>query len=749
MQIGTFLIAVAFLSMIVSLWYYSIGSKKSQPRRSKRKRAEKDNPVVWLKPARWGFHFMTFFVGLAGVRLVYLLLTHQFQFSYVYRYSSTDLPFGYLISAFWAGQEGSFLLWVILIAILGQVFIRSENQLESHAMVVVNLVQAFFLLVLLKANPFEIQATRPLEGAGLNPLLQNPWMVIHPPVLFVGYAATTFPVAIAIAALLKKQFDRWARIAFPWVLFASLTLGAGIIIGGYWAYGVLGWGGYWGWDPVENSSLIVWLVVLALFHALIITRRTGALQKTSFTLSALSLGLVLYATFLTRSGVLADFSVHSFQDLGINAYLIIGIVGILLAGFWMIFRAKHEIPDVQIDWSGMNRENALVIAIIVLLASGSFILIGTSSPILTSLWGSPGQVDVSFYNKVNFPVAILISLLLGAAPFLIWNNLSLGAMASRWLLSSVLAVFSTLVAVLLGVDSPMHIIFIAMAAWALWSNVINAYISFKKNWIFSGAPLSHIGVALLFISVIISGTKDRSEQVTLIKDVPKLALGHELVYRGVTRAMNGKDIMEIDISHGNDSYRAVPRLYQNSYGEGMMHEPFIRSGFLKDTYLSPLARSENKVSASERSISLTKGEKKSIVDFDIVFTSFEMANHAENGEFRVGAKLELSKNNRKFIVTPAVVMGSEKNTAHAVKLPQELNGNGAKVRLAGMDADAKQIELVFEGLDGKIASNQVRDELVVELSEKPFMSILWLGSVLILVGTVISIIRRRRDAMLQ
>ena len=202
-------------------------------------------------------------------------------------------------------------------------------------------------------------------------------------------AAATFPAAIAFAALVRKQFDQWAQIAFPWTLLTSLTLGAGIIIGGYWAYGVLGWGGYWGWDPVENSSLIVWLVVMALFHGLILGRRSGALQKTNFTLAILTLGLVLYATFLTRSGVLADFSVHSFQDLGINGYLIIGMLSVSVLGIWLLLKRRADIPKVAMNWSCVNRENALLVAMIVILASAFFVLLGTSSPILTTtLWQS-------------------------------------------------------------------------------------------------------------------------------------------------------------------------------------------------------------------------------------------------------------------------------------------------------------------------------------------------------------------------
>jgi cytochrome c-type biogenesis protein CcmF len=649
---------------------------------------------------------------------------------------------GYLISAFWAGQEGSFLLWALVIALLGVVFLKSARNLEAHAMIAVNAIQAFFLLILLKASPFALQAHSPAEGAGLNPLLQNPWMVIHPPILFVGYAAITFPLAIALAALLKRQYDQWIKIALPWVLFSSLTLGAGIIIGGYWAYGVLGWGGYWGWDPVENSSLIAWLVVLALFHGTVIGRRSGALHKTNFLLAILAMGLVLYATFLTRSGVLADFSVHSFQDLGINAYLIIGMISLFAFGFWILFARAREIPRVPIDWSALNRENALVGAIGVLLASAFFTLIGTSSPILTGLVGNPGQVDISFYDKVNLPIGILMSLLLGMAPFLMWKEMGFKAAMNRWLPSLTLAVLSTIAAVLLGMKGAMMIVFLAVAFLALWSNLINFIKTVRLNWLNSGATLAHVGVGLLFLGVIASATLDESERVALIKDVPSSAMGYELVYKGDTPRPDGKTIINIDVASEGVAYQAQPRLYENTYSEGIMREPDVKSKLLYDIYISPLEKRETNAVVSVPSISLRKGEHKQFAGYDLLFTDFEMGNHSEGGDFRVGAKVEFNKDGKTHTITPAIILSSGTQRNDPAELPEGFSGNGGvvKVILSRVNADQKLIQLAFEGLGEK--TEEQPDQLLVQISRKPFMNILWLGCILLSIGTIIAMKKR-------
>ena len=268
----------------------------------------KEENTLARTAARVSFIVFALLTTVASMLLMHYILNHDFRFSYVANYSSRDLSLEYLVSAFWAGQEGSFLLWVLVGAWLGILLIYKARDLEPQVMLIYNLNNIFLTILLIKQSPFEQLVFAPPDGRGLNMLLQDPWMVIHPPVVFVGYAAFAIPCAYAVAALWRRQYDRWVRRALPWTVFAFVSLGAGIIIGGYWSYKVLGWGGYWGWDPVENASLLPWLAGMALMHGMIVQATRKQLRKTNFVLAAASFLLVIYCTFLSRSGVLADFS---------------------------------------------------------------------------------------------------------------------------------------------------------------------------------------------------------------------------------------------------------------------------------------------------------------------------------------------------------------------------------------------------------------------------------------------------------
>jgi cytochrome c-type biogenesis protein CcmF len=266
-------------------------------------------------------------VILTAATLLYLILTHQFQYTYVWSYSSRDLPTPLLISTFYAGQEGSFLLWSLFTAIIGLFLLRhsSRHGYEAQVMSVFGGIELMLLLMLLFKSPFRFVwesfpgdakvGFLPQDGRGLNPLLQNYWMVIHPQVLFSGFAAMGVPYAYAVGAMLKRDYDSWFKAATPWLVFGTFVLGTGIMMGGLWAYETLGWGGYWGWDPVENSSLVPWLVGVASIHTILSQRKRGAFVRTNLVLGVLCFVLVLYSTFLTRSGVLGETSVHSFVDL--------------------------------------------------------------------------------------------------------------------------------------------------------------------------------------------------------------------------------------------------------------------------------------------------------------------------------------------------------------------------------------------------------------------------------------------------
>lgn len=384
----------------------------------------------YLSAARYSFQGSVLLILLFCATLLYLILTHQFQYTYVWNYSSTTLPLPLLISTFYAGQEGSFSLWTLYTALLGIFLLgyTARRGYEQDLMPVWSLIQAFLLTMLIIKSPFTmiwdafpdnlvhtgplppgtantvwldkaagVWAQFPAEGKGLNPLLQNYWMVIHPQILFSGFTAMAVPYAFALAGLLRRDFNGWIITARPWIIYGAAVLGTGIILGGYWAYETLGWGGYWGWDPVENSSLIPWLISIASIHTILAQSHSGAFPRTNFVLAMACFLAVMYSTFLTRSGVLGETSVHSFVDPGMWAYwFLLGFIALFASvGGGMLASRWKQIPRVQANHTIYSREFALFLGAFTICFSALFISIGTSAPIITTiLKGRAAAVDI-------------------------------------------------------------------------------------------------------------------------------------------------------------------------------------------------------------------------------------------------------------------------------------------------------------------------------------------------------------------
>lgn len=736
---GNALVWLAFGATVFSVWHYyqviRIDDHFQGKRKDKAGLRQKQ-----LKLARSGFYAMTALVTVTSAYLLYLIFTHQFQYDYIYRYSSRDLSVGLLLSTFWAGQAGSFLLWAWFIAVMGIVFMRKAKAFEAYSMFFLAIIQGFFLVILTKVSPFMLQAHTPPDGAGLNPLLQNFWMVIHPPILFLGYAAVSFPLVLGFAAMLRKDYDGWVAQALPWSLFTSITLGAGIILGGYWAYGTLGWGGYWGWDPVENASLVPWLVNFALFHGLIVERTRGALRRTNFLLALASFVLVLYATFLTRSGVLADFSVHSFPDLGINALLIIFMVLPLLFGLGLFVKRFRDVPVQEIEMTKLNRENALAACVFVLLGSALLTLVGTSFPLISRIFTQPSNVNISFYNQVNLPFGIGMTLLLGVTPFLKWGKLR-HELTTRLLISLVLSGLTAAFVLYKGLDKPLLVLFIATAGFAFWSNLIVFVQQLRVSWLMTGAPLAHIGVALFFVGVIVSGNFDKEQYVQLTQGQPAKVLGKQLVYEGAISMPGGKDVLKIRVSDGTSEYMATPRLYFTEYNNDMMKEPYVESSLLEDFYISPLERRVSKPHLHGNTLRLRKGEQKKYGNYQIRFAGFDMSQHGEDGSIKIAANLEITEGAQNFKLMPALSMKANNRTASPVKFPGK-NGHAPSVKLTAINAGDKSVLLAFSGIANLDLDVQPpKEQIALQVSTKPFMNVLWLGTVLLTLGAIVALKR--------
>ncbi|MFZ1460292.1 MAG: cytochrome c biogenesis protein CcsA, partial [Ignavibacteria bacterium] len=428
---GSILIQSGFAAAIVSAILYLLASTGKEK---------------YLKYGRLFFHLSVTATIASAAYLVYLIISHQFQYTYVWNYSSKSLPVNLLVSTFYAGQEGSFHLWAFFMAVLGIFLlqfllkrdssgnhnsnIERNDKYEPLVMFTFTLIHAFVLFILVIKSPYlfvwesfpkdAAVGFIPEDGRGLNPLLQNFWMTIHPPILFAGFSALAIPFCFAIAALVKNRYSEWMKLALPWTLFAGMILGLGIMLGGYWAYGVLGWGGYWAWDPVENSSLVPWIIIVAAIHTMLAEEKTSGYKKSSLILCIMAFVMVLYSTFLTRSGILGDSSVHSFVDPGQEVYLFLVVFLSLfgLSGIGLIFFRLKSLKTKKADTSEvLSRESALFTGAVVLSAAALVIAVGTSWPII-----SKGTIDAAFYNKMNLPLAIFIGVINGFSIMLAWKH---------------------------------------------------------------------------------------------------------------------------------------------------------------------------------------------------------------------------------------------------------------------------------------------------------------------------------------
>lgn len=383
----------------------------------------------WARAARRAVHAVTALLTVASQALTLAIVGNDFRVDYVVRYSERALPLGYKLAAFWAGQEGSLLLWAWMLAVMASFAVdkRRDDRISRQAPALGILAAAggtFAALMLFAANPFRLnamfrltQVVRP-DGLGLNPMLQDPGMIIHPPILFLGYAALTVPFALALGALLADRSDRqWVASARRWALAGWLFLTAGIILGAQWAYVELGWGGYWGWDPVENASLLPWFAATGLIHSLILYQRRGMLKGWSVVLAGLTFLLCIFATYLTRSGIIA--SVHAFPKSSVGWFflgMLVVILGFSIAVIiWRRWRLKSEHPLQRL----FSREVAFLAVNVLLMIMMLATMIGTMFPIISSAFtDKPVILDAKFYNSVVVPMGLLLAALMGLAPLL-------------------------------------------------------------------------------------------------------------------------------------------------------------------------------------------------------------------------------------------------------------------------------------------------------------------------------------------
>jgi len=414
-------------------------------------------------------------ITLASLGVVDAFLNDRFEYVYVASYSSLNLPTFHKVTGLWAGQTGSLLFWLLLLCMFSALAVWSNRNKNREFMpwVVGTLMvlQTFFLVVLLFAdvNPFERLGFTPVDGAGLNPQLQNYWMTIHPPTLYLGFTAFTIPFAFGMAALISGRLDsRWIVLTRKWILLSWFFLSNGIVFGMRWAYEELGWGGYWFWDPVENASLLPWLTATAFLHSVQIQETRGMLKVWNMGLVLGTFLLTIFATFLTRSGLIE--SVHTFAENTKIAFIFLGFMGALAAAVTVLilYRLPQLRTSNQIE-SFVSRESAFLFNNLILIATAFAVMWGTLLPLLSEgFMGQEISVGPAFFNKVNVPFGIAILFLMGVGPVIAWRRASKRNLQKNFLVPTAVGLATAAGLWTAGARVGLSVMTFGIAAFVLW-----------------------------------------------------------------------------------------------------------------------------------------------------------------------------------------------------------------------------------------------------------------------------------------
>jgi cytochrome c-type biogenesis protein CcmF len=814
--IGSLLIVAAFVAAILSGVAYALAAR------------ERADAPTWTRVGRGGW--LAVVVGTLGAYgiLLYLFGTHQYQYAYVYANSSNDLPAHFTFSATWAGQEGSFLLWIVLTSLVGLSLLiwalrpaqgaalAAKRTFEAPVMAMVSLCQAFMISMVvglrlgpltIGSNPFQTLLEKypdapflqaggiPADGSGLNDLLQNYWMAIHPPTLFVGFALMTVPFAFAVAALWKRRYTQWVRPALPWTLAAGLVLGVGIMMGGYWAYHTLSFGGWWAWDPVENSSLVPWLFCVAAIHAMIVQKRSAAGNKSALILSIAAFMFVVYSTFLTRSGILGEVSVHSFVDLGLYNQLLLWITTMGVVGFGMFAYRYRELPSPAQPAAALSRESMIFAGAMVLTLIALVVIIGTSAPILGRIFrDNPSAVAISFYNTWTLPLGIVLALLAGLGQLFWWKKMEVEDVNRALLRPLGLAVASTVGVLIftpfvaLTVDAPsmvattpgvaeagfglsgfwdvygtslLMLLLLFASFFAMFGNGSVLVRIARGNLKMAGGSVAHLGLALMLLGILGSSTfrspltdgrganisGNRSNFIIQLGETKQVQT-HRFTYVGQRLSERGRPVYDLDVlDHRGRSFRASAEVYQARTGQWIQHphvQPFVEEDLYIAVYPAAMMQPTGG-SAQAGELLLRRGEAAPLENgtYSLRFTAYDLEPDRDRLdvdlsrlEIAVGARLELTQvatGETRYLAPIYAVLSDGSQYFAQNRVPEW----GITVTFAGMQVEDDAVRIVVEGV-----STVPEDWLVIQAYRKPFINLLWLGTLVLVFGMGLAIYRR-------
>lgn len=550
---------------------------------------------------------------VASVALWTLLLTDQFQVEYVAGYSSAAMPTHFKFTAFWGGQKGSLLLWALVLAAFAAAAVSQNRNSLRQMMPYVTFCLAgtmlfFSVLLNFTANPFELLPQRPADGQGLNPLLQNWYMIIHPPTLFLGYVGMAVPFAFAMGALMSGRLDNaWLRVTRKWMIFAWVFLTVGLTLGGRWAYEELGWGGYWAWDPVENASFMPWLVATAFLHSIMITEKKEMLKMWNFVLVILAFELSIFGTFITRSGVIS--SVHSFALSNIGPFFV-GFLALstFFALFWLFYR-QNELRSQLRMRSFLSREASFLLNNWLLIAICFAVFWGTVFPILSEwVQGQKISVAAPFFNQVTWPMGLALLVLTGICPLIAWRKATLKNFQRNFLYPLATGFLAGAGLFLLGVRHWIALAFFAGAAFVTWTIVFEFYkgararqairpsgfISAVKDLTLMnkrryGGFIVHAGTVLVFVGIIASSFFSIEQTYSVRQDDVFSIAHYTLKFNGLSeRSDPDKDVVFARVGvlqNGVQTDELYPQKHFHHKNEQPATEIAIRSRPHEDLYV--------------------------------------------------------------------------------------------------------------------------------------------------------------------
>jgi len=786
---GNLFIATSFAAALLATVAYYFSAQESADR-------------GWAKIGRAAFRIHSLTVIGIFATLFYMLINHLFEYHYVWQHSNTEMPMRYILSCFWEGQEGSFMLWAFWNMVLGNILIKTAKDWEGPTMTVVSSVQVFLSSMLLGlvilgyklgSNPFILLREHPdmmnmpftkiadyidkIDGRGLNPILQNYWMIIHPPTLFLGFSSVMIPFAYAISGFWKKRFNDWQKPALPWAFFGVMILGTGVLMGGAWAYEALSFGGFWAWDPVENASLVPWLTLVASAHVILISRNTGKSVKTAFVLTTISFVLILYSTFLTRSGILGDTSVHAFTDLGMSGQLLVYLIFYcLLTLVIFVTRWKYVVGDKKED-SINSREFWMFIGALVLLISAFQIIFSTSIPVINTVFGSnlaPPADPILHYNSWQIPFAIIVGFLIGIGQFLKYKKTDISKFWKKiWVAALISAIISASVAIFTANTNYHYIMLFFAATFAVVANTDYFLRIVKGKITKGGSSIAHIGFGFILMGALVSTSMSKViSQNSSGVDVK--VLGSDFSNHDNIMLFKNDTIQMGDyfVSYSNKKQEGVNIYFDIDYytkaetGEfikaftlnplvqlnktmGNVAEPDTRHFLTQDIYthityadLSPVETTSTAMRSE-----YMKPKEKMLAIGDTMFSSnaiiilHQLNTAIDRSEYEladndiiVGAQLHVLKINGDIIVAnPLYIIREMMVESIADSLPEL----GLKFLFKKIDPESGRIEI---SLSEKQANK--RDFVVMKAIIFPFINILWTGCIFLILGSVLAIRQR-------